>query len=152
MNVILRFRHEIMLIAKVKINTALLSGLIIGLGVHSFRGFVIAQAVEPKVSTISGVTTATISVPVGLNKAWDVLTRYESTGLKRPDIKKGRVLSRDGNQLMLSQTYQAPYTFGLEVAAVLQIKETPKKKIEYELVKGELIRQLTNLENQSRIE
>ncbi len=115
-------------------------GLTVGL--HSPIGLASENSIEPKVSTIGGVTTATIIVPVTNGRAWDVLTRYESTGIRMPDIKDAKVLVRSGNSLKLSQVYQAPYTFGLEIQAVLVIKETPKNKIEYQLVKGELIRSL----------
>ncbi len=123
-----------------KSNSILLLGLILGL--HSSGSLLSAQVIEPRVSTTDGVTTATINVAVSPSRAWEVLTAYESTGLKMPDIKEVKVLSKKGNLIKLSQAYQAPYTFGLRIDAVLVVKEIPETKIEYQLLKGELIRSL----------
>ena len=123
-----------------KTSNALLAALIVG--VSSPIGLVSAQSNEPELSRSAGVTTSSIKVPVGLDRAWDVLTSYESTAIKMPDIKKVKVIARNGNLLRITQTYQASYTFGLKISALLQIKETPKSKIEYKLLKGELIRSL----------
>ncbi len=123
-----------------KKSSALFLGLILGLS--SPIGLIAGERQEPQLTRLKRVTTSTITVPVELNRAWDVLTSYESTAIQMPDIKKAKVLVRDGNLLKVSQTYQAPYTFGLEISALLQIKEIPKNKIEYQLLKGELIRSL----------
>ncbi len=123
-----------------KSNVVVLLGLTLGVSFPS--GLSMETPANPKVGTIRGVTTATMIVPVKPERVWEVLTNYETTGIKMPDIQDAKVLARNGNFVKLSQVYKAPYTFGLKISAVLGIKETPKNKIEYELLRGELIRSL----------
>ena len=59
-----------------------------------------------------------------------------------PDISKVQLLSRQGNVIRLHQTYKAPYTFGLTISATLSVRETPKTSIRFDMVEGDLIRQL----------
>lgn len=84
-----------------------------------------------------------IVVPVSEQKAWKVLTRYEAMAGVMPDIKQARVLSRDGSQLELAQTYQAPYTFGLPIKARLRLEESAPHKLTYNLISGDRIRSLS---------
>ncbi len=89
-----------------------------------------------------GMTTASVKVDVPLARAWDVLTSYETTGPQMPDIKKAKLISRNGNVVRLQQSYQAPYTFGLRVDALLEIEELPRTQIKYKMLRGEFIRRL----------
>ncbi|WP_320675171.1 SRPBCC family protein [Prochlorococcus sp. MIT 1341] len=125
-----------------KSSRAVLLGLIVGVSAPIGLVFAQSQSNQPELTRLSGVTTSTITVPVELNRAWEVLTGYESTAIQMPDIKKVKIIFRNGHSLRLSQTYQAPYTFGLEISALIHVKETPKKMIEYKLLKGDLIRSL----------
>ena len=83
-----------------------------------------------------------MTLPVSPDHAWTVLTNYVATGEAMPDISKVQLLSRQGNVIRLHQTYNAPYTFGLTIRATLSVKETPKTSIRFDMVEGELIRQL----------
>ena len=76
------------------------------------------------------------------SKAWDVLTSYEKTALKMPDIKKVKIISSKGELLKVEQTYKAPYTFGLKVKALLEIEEKPKSMLNYKLLQGSFIHNL----------
>jgi hypothetical protein len=60
-----------------------------------------------------------------------------------PDIKQAKVLSRQGSQLDLAQTYQAPYTFGLPIKARLRLVEQAPRQLSYSLISGERIRSLS---------
>ena len=90
-----------------------------------------------------GQYRASITVPVSPQKAWKVLTQYEAMAGVMPDIKQARVLKRDGSQLELAQTYQAPYTFGLPIRAKLRLVENAPKQLSYSLISGERIRSLS---------
>lgn len=59
-----------------------------------------------------------------------------------PDISKVKLLSQEGNVIRIRQTYKAPYTFGLAISATLSVRETPKTSIHFDMVEGDLIRQL----------
>ena len=59
-----------------------------------------------------------------------------------PDISKVKLLSQEGNVIRIRQTYKAPYTFGLAISATLSVRETPKTSIRFDMVEGDLIRQL----------
>tara|TARA_B100001964_G_scaffold69381_1_gene78680 strand:- start:855 stop:1424 length:570 start_codon:yes stop_codon:yes gene_type:complete len=87
--------------------------------------------------------TASMTVPVPPQRAWEVLTDYVTTGEAMPDISNVQLLSRQGNNVRLRQTYQAPYTFGLTISAVLGVAETPKTAIHFRLLKGDLISALS---------
>jgi len=116
-------------------------GLIVGL--PSSIGSLAAQSTTPVIESIEGLTTASIFISVTPERAWEVLTDYEMTGPAMPDIKFAKVISRKGKQIKLSQTYQAPYTFGLKIYALLEIEEIPKTQINYKILKGDLIRSLS---------
>ena len=83
-----------------------------------------------------------MTLPVSPSHAWAVLTNYVATGEAMPDISKVQLLSRQDNVIRMRQTYQAPYTFGLTISATLAVKETPKTSIRFDMVEGDLIRQL----------
>jgi len=102
-----------------------------------------ASAAPPLVRSQDSSTTASMLVPVAVDRAWAVLTRYESTGLAMPDIKLARVVRREGRRLELQHTYQAPYTFGLQIGAVLEVQESPRTEIRYRLLRGDRIRSLS---------
>ena len=59
-----------------------------------------------------------------------------------PDISEVKLLRRQGNVIRIRQTYKAPYTFGLAISATLSVRETPKTSIRFDMVDGDLIRQL----------
>jgi ribosome-associated toxin RatA of RatAB toxin-antitoxin module len=90
-----------------------------------------------------GNYSASVMVPVSAQKAWGVLTNYESMPGLLPDIKEARVLSRSGRNLELAQTYKASYTFGQTIKARLQVEETPPTKMSYSLISGDRIKQLS---------
>lgn len=90
-----------------------------------------------------GSYSVSISVPVTAAKAWRVLTRYEAMAGVMPDIKQAKVLRRNGSELELAQTYQAPYTFGLPIKATLRLQERAQRSLSYALIRGERIRSLS---------
>ena len=106
-----------------------------------------AKAEETETTTIQiqqagNTRTAALTLPVAPGHAWKVLTDYVATGEAMPDISKVQLLSRHGNVIRMRQTYQAPYTFGLTISATLDVKETPATSIRFDMVEGDLIRQL----------
>jgi hypothetical protein len=89
-----------------------------------------------------GNYTATIFVAAPARRAWNVLTGYEAMAGVMPDIKEAKVLGRSGNTVELQQVYQAPYTFGRRIKAVLTMRESAPRQLSYNLVKGDQIRVL----------
>jgi ribosome-associated toxin RatA of RatAB toxin-antitoxin module len=89
-----------------------------------------------------GRYTASVQVPVSAQKAWSVLTNYESMAGVMPDIQQAKVVSRSGHSLELAQTYQAPYTFGQRIKARLRVQETAPSQMSYELISGDRIKKL----------
>ena len=106
-----------------------------------------AQAEETAAPTIQiqqagNTRTADMTLPVSPDHAWTVLTNYVATGEAMPDISKVRLLSRQGNVILIRQTYKASYTFGLTISATLAVQETPATSIRFDMVEGDLIREL----------
>ena len=83
-----------------------------------------------------------MTLPVSPGHAWTVLTNYVATGEAMPDISKVQLLSRQGNVIRIRQTYKASYTFGLTISATLAVQETPATSIRFDMVEGDLIREL----------
>ena len=85
---------------------------------------------------------ASIVVQTTPQRAWAVLTNFDSQADWAPDIAQARVVKRSGNQLELQQTYRAAYTFGLPIKARLAITEQPPKGFSYRLIQGDRLNQL----------
>ena len=89
------------------------------------------------------VVSLAMTVPVPPQQAWAVLTNYTPTFSAMPDVKAVQVHSRQNNTVRLRKVLQAPYTFGLEIQALLQGHEDPTDfSLSYALVRGTHIREL----------
>jgi hypothetical protein len=97
---------------------------------------------KPSLRGSQGTYTASVFVAASPQKAWQVLSNYGAMAGVMPDIKEAQVLSRNGASLVLRQTYQAPYTFGLRVNATLAVRENKPHQLSYSLISSEHIRQL----------
>lgn len=75
-------------------------------------------------------------------RAWAILTNFNSQSKWAPDIHLTKVLKRKGNQLELEQTYRAGYTFGLPIKARLSVQEIPPSGFSYKLIKGDRLNKL----------
>ena len=75
-------------------------------------------------------------------RAWAVLTNFNSQAKWAPDISQTKVLKRSGSKLELQQTYRAGYTFGLPIKARLSVQETPPKSFSYKLIQGDRLNTL----------
>lgn len=75
-------------------------------------------------------------------RAWTVLTNFNSQVEWAPDISQAKVLKRSGSKLELQQTYRAGYTFGLPIKARLSIKESPPRSFSYKLIQGDQLNTL----------
>ena len=118
-------------------------GLGLGLGLAALGpAGAVAAASKPSLQGSQGKYAATIVVAASPQKAWQVLSNYGAMAGVMPDIKEAQILSRNGANLVLRQTYQAPYTFGLRVTATLAIRESPPRQLSYSLISSEQIRQL----------
>ena len=101
-----------------------------------------ATTSKPSLQGSQGNYTASVFVAASPQRAWQVLSNYGAMAGVMPDIKEAQVLSRNGASLMLRQTYQAPYTFGLRVNATLAVRENKPHQLSYSLISSEHIRQL----------
>jgi len=101
-----------------------------------------APTAKPTLKGKQGNYTASVFVAVPAQRAWSVLTNYEDMAGVMSDIKEARVLRRNGPMVELQHTYQAPYTFGLRIQAVLTMREAAPRQLSYELVRGDRIRDL----------
>jgi len=100
------------------------------------------QQDAPTLKGQSGHYQSSIIVRTTPSRAWAVITDYESQAGWTPDIKKAKVKQRLGHTVQLEQVYQAPYTFGKSVRAVLEMQESPKTSIKYKLLEADDIRDL----------
>lgn len=75
-------------------------------------------------------------------RAWAVLTNFNSQAEWAPDISQTKVLKRGGSNLELQQTYRAGYTFGLPIHTRLKVQETPPKGFSYKLINGDRLNTL----------
>jgi len=96
----------------------------------------------PILTGTSGNYKASIFINVSPKQAWSILTRYETMPKHMPDIKDAKIISRSSKSLRIRQIYQAPYTFGLRIAATLQMQEDPPNKLSYQLISSDSIRSL----------
>lgn len=101
-----------------------------------------APDVKPTLQGRSGHYRATIVVFASPIRAWAVLTDYQAMPGLMPDIKEARVVRRNGSNLQIQQTYQAPYTFGQRIQATLAMQEKPPRQLSYQLIKGDQLRDL----------
>jgi hypothetical protein len=97
---------------------------------------------RPTIRGQKGNYTATVFVAASPKRAWTVLTDYEAMAGVMPDIKEAKVLLRKGSVVELQQSYQAPYTFGRRITAVLTMRESAPRQLNYALVRGDQIRAL----------
>jgi hypothetical protein len=102
----------------------------------------LSDPAKPTIRGQQGNYAATVFVAASPKRAWTVLTNYEAMAGVMPDIKEAKVLRRKGSVVELQQTYQAPYTFGQRITAVLTMRESAPRQLNYELVRGDQIRAL----------
>lgn len=75
-------------------------------------------------------------------RAWAVLSDYETQASIAPDIVRAKLVQRDGSTVLLDQHYRAGYTFGLTIKARLSIREHPPGGFSYTLVQGDRLNSL----------
>jgi hypothetical protein len=117
-------------------------GVRLALSLIAALGLSIPAEANPRLQGSQGHYSVSVFVPVTLQRAWQVLSNYEGMAGVMPDIQQAKVISRQGKTLVLAQTYQAPYTFGLRIQARLLVEETPPTQLRYTLIRGDRIRQL----------
>ncbi|MBM5798418.1 MAG: hypothetical protein FJ060_09735 [Cyanobacteria bacterium K_Offshore_0m_m2_072] len=101
-----------------------------------------APKAKPTLQGKQGNYSASVFVAAPPQRAWAVLVNYEAMAGVMPDIKEAKVLRRTGPVVEVQQTYQAPYTFGRRITAVLSMRESAPRQLSYELVRGDQIREL----------
>lgn len=92
-----------------------------------------------------GIYTVSEFVAVSPQRAWAILTDFNSQANWAPDISNSKVLKSSDSRLELQQTYKAGYTLGLPIKAKLMIKMYPPMFFSYKLIQGE---RLNDLEGQ----
>ena len=97
---------------------------------------------EPLLRGSEGNYVVTEFVATTPQRAWAVLTNFNSQAEWAPDISQTKVLKRSGSNLELQQTYRAGYTFGLAIKARLSVQETPPRRFSYKLIEGDRLNTL----------
>ena len=115
------------------------SQLALGVAVLLASGQAIAK---PLLRGDQGNYVVTEFVATTPQRAWAVLTNFNSQAEWAPDIRQTKVLKRSGSNLELQQTYRAGYTFGLPIKARLSVQETPPKGFSYKLIQGDRLNTL----------
>ena len=115
------------------------SQLALGVAVLLASGQAIAK---PILRGSQGDYVVTEFVATTPQRAWAVLTNFNSQAEWAPDISQTKVLKRSGSNLELQQTYRAGYTFGLPIKARLSVQETPPKGFGYKLIQGDRLNTL----------
>ena len=99
---------------------------------------VVSPAVsKPLLRGREGKYVVTEFIATSPQRAWAVLTNFNSQVEWAPDINQTKVLKRNGTNLELEQTYRAGYTFGLSIKARLSVQESPPKGFSYKLIQGD---------------
>lgn len=81
----------------------------------------------------SGTVAATRAV------AWSVLTDYGHLADFVPDLKSARVISRDGDKVVVEQLGAARFLFfNRDIRLVVQVHERPPDRIDVSLVDGDM--------------
>ena len=97
---------------------------------------------KPILSGSQGDYVVTEFVATTPQRAWAVLTNFNSQAEWAPDISQTKVFKRSGSYIELQQTYRAGYTFGLPIKARLSVQETPPKGFSYKLIQGDRLNTL----------
>ena len=113
--------------------------LVLGVAVLLTSGQAIAK---PILRGGQGDYVVTEFVATTPQRAWAVLTNFNSQAEWAPDISQTKVLKRSGSNLELQQTYRAGYTFGLPIKARLSVQETPPTSFRYKLIQGDKLNTL----------
>jgi len=101
-----------------------------------------ASLAKPVLRGSQGNYVVSEFVATSPQRAWAVLTNFNSQAEWAPDISQTKVLKRSGTSLELQQTYRAGYTFGLPIKARLSIKENPPRSFSYKLIQGDRLNTL----------
>ena len=115
------------------------SQLALGVAVLLTSGQAIAK---PILRGSQGNYVVTEFVATTPQRAWSVLTNFNSQAEWAPDISQTKVLKRSGSNLELQQTYRAGYTFGLPIQARLSVQETQARGFSYKLIQGDRLNTL----------
>jgi len=101
-----------------------------------------ASLAKPVLRGSQGNYVVSEFVATSPQRAWAVLTNFNSQAEWAPDINQTKVLKRSGTSLELQQTYRAGYTFGLPIKARLSIQESPPRSFSYKLIQGDRLNTL----------
>ena len=101
-----------------------------------------AQEKYPFIHRSDNTITSSMILAVRREKAWETLTDYMNMDTKMFNVKRIKVLREDQEGILIEHIYQAPYTFGRSVKAIIKINEVPKAIISYRLIRSDLIKSL----------
>jgi len=101
-----------------------------------------ASLAKPVLRGSQGNYVVSEFVATSPQRAWAVLTNFNSQAEWAPDINQAKVVKRNGSSLELLQTYRAGYTFGLPIKARLSIQESPLRGFSYKLIQGDRLNTL----------
>ena len=100
-----------------------------------------AGAIETRIERQGEYITVNASVLMQVNEriAWEVLSDYGNLAQFIPDMKTSRVVSRDGNRVVVEQKGEFGFFFYRQsVDVVIEIVEEPRRRIDARRVSGNI--------------
>jgi ribosome-associated toxin RatA of RatAB toxin-antitoxin module len=100
-----------------------------------------AGAIETRIERQGEYITVNASVLMQVNEriAWEVLSDYGNLAQFIPDMKTSRVVSRDGNRVVVEQKGEFGFFFYRQsVDVVIEIVEEPRRRIDARRISGNI--------------
>lgn len=100
-----------------------------------------AAAIETRIERQGEYITVNASVlmQVDARIAWEVLSDYDNLAQFIPDMKSSRIVSRDGNRVLVEQKGEFGFFFYRQpVDVVLEVMEEPRRRIDARRISGNI--------------
>src|SRR6266704_394756 len=100
-----------------------------------------AEAIETQIERQGEYITVDASalMQVDARIAWEVLSDYDNLAQFIPDMKSSRVVSRDGNRILVEQKGEFGFFFYRQpVDVVLEVVEAPRRRIDARRISGNI--------------
>jgi hypothetical protein len=127
-----------MSVTPTRFGTALLFTLAVAPGLVRAVG---AGAIETRIERQGEYITVSASalMPVDERIAWEVLSDYDNLAQFIPDMKTSRVVSRDGNRVVVEQKGEFGFFFYRQsVDVMLEVVEEPRRRIDARRISGNI--------------
>jgi carbon monoxide dehydrogenase subunit G len=103
----------------------------------------VAMAQEPPVTIETGgegaliTVTASVDLQVDARTVWETITDYDHLAEHIPDMRRSRVLQRDGDRLLVEQTGEIRFLlFHQAIEVRMEVVESPQRRVVARAVGG----------------